>query len=212
MAILRLFLIHVEKALLSIKVAGADAKVLEDSNLVQLSCASRAAVPTAARKARPSFSIPTNSDDLQERSMSYEDLLDIVETDVRRVSRLSCCRVILPAISGRRGCSIYRARPLACSSIRWEGSSIMDAHISYCPISMSAPACHRHRQDRCRLSQGTGHQMLIQMADHWIDFVSEMERLPLSDKPVTSIAFHMLVYSPDTPPAPTGTCRSIDLD
>jgi hypothetical protein len=28
-----------------------------------------------------------------------------------------------------------------------------------------------------------------------------VERQPLPDKPLTSIAFHMLVYSPDTPPA-----------
>ncbi len=40
------------------------------------------------------------------------------------------------------------------------------------------------------------------MADHWIEFVNEIELLPLQDKPVTSVAFHLLVYSPDTPPAP----------
>ena len=39
------------------------------------------------------------------------------------------------------------------------------------------------------------------MADKWIEFVSEIELLPLQDTPVTSVAFHMLVYSPDTPPA-----------
>ena len=33
--------------------------------------------------------------------------------------------------------------------------------------------------------------------------MNEIERLPLPDKPVTSIAFHMLVYSPDTPPVPS---------
>ena len=41
----------------------------------------------------------------------------------------------------------------------------------------------------------------IEMADRWIEFVSDVELLPLPDKPVTSVAFHMLVYSPDTPPA-----------
>ena len=40
----------------------------------------------------------------------------------------------------------------------------------------------------------------IEMADQWIAFVSDMERFGLADKPVTSVAFHMLVYSPDTPP------------
>jgi hypothetical protein len=40
----------------------------------------------------------------------------------------------------------------------------------------------------------------MEMADRWIEFVSEMERTGLPDKPVTSVAFHLLVYSPDTPP------------
>jgi hypothetical protein len=40
----------------------------------------------------------------------------------------------------------------------------------------------------------------VSMADAWIEFVTDMELLHFPDKPVTSIAFHMLVYSPDTPP------------
>jgi hypothetical protein len=43
----------------------------------------------------------------------------------------------------------------------------------------------------------------IRMADRWIEFVNKIERLPLSDKPVTSVAFHLFVYSPDTPPVPS---------
>jgi hypothetical protein len=43
----------------------------------------------------------------------------------------------------------------------------------------------------------------VRMADAWIGFVNAMELLPLPDKPVTSVAFHMLVYSPDTPPVPS---------
>jgi hypothetical protein len=38
------------------------------------------------------------------------------------------------------------------------------------------------------------------MADRWIEFVSEMEERRFPDRPVTSIAFHMLVYQPDAPP------------
>ena len=40
------------------------------------------------------------------------------------------------------------------------------------------------------------------MADSWIEFVTDMERLPLPDKPVTSVVFHQMVYSPDVTPAP----------
>jgi hypothetical protein len=55
-------------------------------------------------------------------------------------------------------------------------------------------------------------EIFIQMADHWIDFVSEIERLPLPDKPVTSVAFHMLVYSPDTPPSPDHEHASVSTE
>jgi hypothetical protein len=43
----------------------------------------------------------------------------------------------------------------------------------------------------------------IRMADQWIEFVNEIEQLSFADKPVTSVAFHLFVYSPDTPPVPT---------
>jgi hypothetical protein len=43
----------------------------------------------------------------------------------------------------------------------------------------------------------------IRMADRWIEFVNEIERLQLPDKPVTSVAFHLFVYSPDAPPVPS---------
>src|SRR3989304_2044121 len=39
----------------------------------------------------------------------------------------------------------------------------------------------------------------IEMADRWIEFVSEMEKWRFPDRPVTSIAFHMMVYQPDAP-------------
>jgi hypothetical protein len=47
----------------------------------------------------------------------------------------------------------------------------------------------------------------IRMADAWIEFVTDMEDLNLPDKPVTSVAFHLLVYSPDTPPS-SGPARA----
>jgi hypothetical protein len=45
------------------------------------------------------------------------------------------------------------------------------------------------------------------MADAWIEFVTDMEALSFPDKPVTSVAFHLLVYSPDTPPS-SGPART----
>jgi hypothetical protein len=50
------------------------------------------------------------------------------------------------------------------------------------------------------------------MADQWIEFVSYIEQLPLPDAPVTSVAFHMLVYSPDTPPALGQTGFGLSLE
>jgi hypothetical protein len=41
----------------------------------------------------------------------------------------------------------------------------------------------------------------IRMADAWIEFVTDMEDLHFPDTSVTSVAFHLLVYSPDTPPS-----------
>ena len=194
-----------KKALLSIKVAGADAKVLEDSNLVQLSCGISGCSSNCCTKSAPIILNPYEIAMIcKERSMSYEDLLDIVETDRAKGFPL----VMLPRDPSchfwtGRGCSIYRARPLACrlyplGRVFDHGRShIVLPDLNVCSGLSSSPA--KTVADYLR-EQDT--EMLIQMADHWIDFVSEMERLPLSDKPVTSIAFHMLVYSPDTPPSP----------
>jgi hypothetical protein len=52
----------------------------------------------------------------------------------------------------------------------------------------------------------------VRMADAWIEFVSEIERLPLQDSPVTSVAFHLLVYSPDTPPAQGAIDPALSLE
>jgi hypothetical protein len=102
-----------------------------------------------------------------------------------------------------RGCSIYHARPLACrlyplGRVFDHGRShLVLPDLNVCTGLSASPA--RTVAEYLR-EQETA--VFIQMADHWISFVSDMERLPLPDKPVTSIAFHMLVYSPDTPHAP----------
>jgi len=134
--------------------------------------------------------------------MSYEDLLDIVETD--RVNGFPL--VMLPRDPAchfwtETGCRIYEARPLACRLFPL-GRVFENGH-SYIVLpdrnrcSGIAPAPARTLADYL-LEQDTETQ--VRMADAWIEFVTDMERLHLPDKPVTSVAFHMLVYSPDTPP------------
>jgi hypothetical protein len=135
--------------------------------------------------------------------MSYEDLLDVVETD--RVNGFPL--VLLPRDPAcqfwtERGCRIYEARPLACrlfplGRVFENGRShIVLPDRNICSGLLPAPA--RTLDDYLR-EQVTETQ--IEMADRWIEFVTEMERLNFPDKPVTSVAFHMLVYSPDTPPS-----------
>jgi Fe-S-cluster containining protein len=193
------------KTLSYITVAGSDARVLGDSDLVQLSCGISGCSSNCCTKSAPIILNPYEIAMIcRERGMSYEDLLDIVETDRAKGFPL----VMLPRDPSchfwtGRGCSIYRARPLACrlyplGRVFDRGRShIVLPDLNICSGLSSSPAKTVAEYLR---EQDT--EIFIQMADHWINFVSEMERLPLSDKPVTSVAFHMLVYSPDTPSSP----------
>jgi hypothetical protein len=101
-----------------------------------------------------------------------------------------------------KGCSIYHGRPLACrlyplGRVFEKGASyIVHPELNICSGLSSSPS---QTVADYLASQDTAGQ--IEMADRWIEFVSDIERLPLQDAPVTSVAFHMLVYSPDTPPA-----------
>ena len=136
--------------------------------------------------------------------MSYEDLLDIVDTDRAKSFPL----VMLPRDPAchfwtGKGCRIYQGRPLACrlyplGRVFEQGTSyIVHPELNICSglLRIALP-------DRCRLSRrARTWTCRSTMADQWIEFVSEIEQLPLQDTPVTSVAFHMLVYSPDTPPA-----------
>jgi len=136
--------------------------------------------------------------------ISYEDLLDIVETDRAKGFPL----VMLPRDPScyfwtGRGCRIYGARPLACrlfplGRVFDNGRShIVLPELNVCSGLAPAPSANTVA-DYLRAQDTFA---LVQMADRWIEFVNDVELLQLPDKPVTSVAFHMLVYSPDTPPA-----------
>lgn len=138
-----------------------------------------------------------------EAGLSYEDLLDILETGRSNGFPL----VMLPRNPAcpfwtEKGCRVYRARPLACrlfplGRVYHDGRS----HLVLPERNLCTGLAHvatRTIEDYLR-DQDTG--TFLAMADHWIEFVNEMEGPGLPDRPVTSVVFHMLVYSPDTPPA-----------
>lgn len=199
----------------SIRVAGTDAAVLAESDLLQLFCGSDGCSANCCTKSAPIVLNPYEIALLcRESGMGYEDLLDIVETDRAKGFPL----VMLPRDPSchfwtAKGCRIYRARPLACrlyplGRVFDNGQShIVQPELNIC--SGLAPSPARTVGDYLA-SQDVAVQ--IQMADSWIEFVSAMELLPLPDKPVTSVAFHMLVYSPDTPPAVGHTDLSSSLE
>jgi Fe-S-cluster containining protein len=190
---------------LTLKIAGADAQVLDDSDLVQLSCGINGCTSNCCTKSAPIVLNPFEIALIcRESSLSYEELLDIVETDRANGFPL----VMLPRDPAchfwtGKGCRIYAARPLACrlyplGRVYDHGQShIVWPELNVCsglsPDPSKTVHDYLHEQDTA---------LQIRMADQWIEFVNEMETLLLPDKAVTSVAFHMLVYSPDTPPAP----------
>lgn len=188
----------------TIKVAGSDARVLSESDLFQLSCGTGGCASNCCTKSAPIILNPYEIAVIcRESGMSYEDLLDIVDTDRAEGFPL----VMLPRDPSchfwtGRGCRIYRARPLACrlyplGRVFDHGEShIVHPELNVCSGLASAPAV---TVGEYLMSQDVDTH--ISMADRWIEFVSEIELLRLPDKPVTSVAFHLLVYSPDTPPA-----------
>jgi len=199
----------------SIKIAGADAAILTETDLLQLSCGAAGCNANCCTKSAPVILNPHEIALIcRESGMSYEDLLDIVDTDRAKGFPL----VMLPRDPAchfwtARGCSIYSARPLACrlyplGRVFDHGKShIVHPELNVCSGLASAPAMtvgdYLKSQDV---------DMHVRMADHWIEFVSAVEQLPLPDAPVTSVAFHMLVYSPDTPPALGRTDPDLSLE
>lgn len=190
----------------SITIAGAEAAVLSESDLMQLSCGVDGCDSNCCKASAPIVLNPYEIALIcRESAMSYEDLLDIVDTDRANGFPL----VMLPRnpvchFWTASGCSIYAARPLACRLFPigrvFDGiqSRFVLPGRNICKGLAPSPA--GTVADYVRTQEAA---MQIQMADRWIEFVNTIEQLPLSDKPVTSVAFHMLVYSPDTPPVPS---------
>ncbi|MCK9419333.1 MAG: YkgJ family cysteine cluster protein [Nitrospirae bacterium] len=189
-----------------ITIAGADASVLVETDLMQLTCGTRGCDSTCCKASAP---IVLNPYEIalvcRESDMSYEDLLDVVDTERANGFPL----VMLPRdpvchFWTENGCRIYKARPLACRLFPI-GRVYNDMQSRFvlpgqnlCDGLATEPA---GTVDDYLKTQDAALQ--IRMADRWIDFVNEIEKLPLPDKPVTSVAFHLFVYSPDTPPAPS---------
>lgn len=205
----------VKKPLRSIQIAGSDAKVLSESDFLQLSCGIFGCTSNCCTKSAPIILNPYEIAVVcRESRLSYEDFLDIVETDRAKGFPL----VMLPRDPAchfwtGRGCRIYKARPLACrlfplGRVFNEGQShIVLPQLNVCSGLAASPAITVAEYLR---EQDTS--VFMQMADRWIEFVNEIELQPLPDKPVTSIAFHMLVYSPDTPPAVGHVDPAVDLE
>jgi Fe-S-cluster containining protein len=189
----------------AIKVAGADAAVLAETDLLQLSCGVSGCDSNCCKASAPIVLNPYEIALIcRESAMSYEDLLDVVDTDRADGFPL----VMLPRdpvchFWSGKGCSIYRARPLACRLFPigrvYDGlqSRFVLPGRNMCnglaPLPAKTVSDYLKTQDV---------DLQVQMSDRWIEFVNEIELLPLPDKPVTSVAFHMIVYSPDAPPVP----------
>jgi len=198
-----------------VRVGGADAAVLSGSDLLQLACGSGGCSANCCTKSAPIVLNPYEIALICSASgMSYEDLLDIVDTDRAKGFPL----VMLPRdpschFWSSQGCRIYRARPLACrlyplGRVFDQGQShIVQPELNICTGLAPSPA---GTVGDYLASQDV--EMQIRMADQWIEFVSEIEQLSLPDAPVTSVAFHMLVYSPDTPPALGQTGLGLSLE
>lgn len=193
-----------EKSETTVRIAGSDAVPLKPSDTVQLACGTAGCSANCCKNGPHIVLNPYEIAVICRLSRtSYEDLLDIVETD--RVNGFPL--VLLPRDPAcpfwtEQGCRIYEARPLACrlfplGRVFENGRShIVLPGRNICSGLLPAPA--RTLDDYLR-EQVTETQ--IEMSDRWIEFVSDMELLKLPDRPVTSVAFHMLVYSPDTPPS-----------
>jgi len=186
-------------------VAGADAAVLAEDDLLQLLCGTGGCASNCCKASAPIVLNPYEIALIsRESNMSYEDLLDIVDTDRAAGFPL----ILLPRdpvchFWTEKGCRIYNARPLACRLFPigrvYDGirSRFVLPGRNICTGLAPEPA--RTVGDYLKTQDVA---LQIRMADRWIEFVNEIELLPLPDKPVTSVAFHMLVYSPDTPPVP----------
>ena len=193
-----------QKTKRTIRIAGSAVAALEPSDPVQLSCGTAGCSANCCTNGPHIILNPYEIALIcRAAGVSYEDLLDLVETD--RVNGFPL--VMLPREPAcpfwtDNGCRIYEARPLACrlfplGRVFENGaSSFVLPERNRC--AGLVPGAAGTLTDYLA-EQDTATQ--VRMADAWIAFVTEMELVHLPDKPVTSVAFHMLVYSPDTPPS-----------
>ncbi len=193
-----------EDTIKTIRIAGSDARILLESELIRLTCGVNGCSSNCCTKSAPILLNPYEIALIcRESNMAYEDLLDIVDTDRAKGFPL----VMLPRdphchFWTGKGCRIYRGRPLACrlyplGRVFDRGTShIVLPDLNVCSGLSASP--DKTVADYLRDQDTT---VQIKMADRWIEFVSDVEQKSLPDKPVTSVAFHLLVYSPDTPPA-----------
>jgi len=190
----------------TIIVAGADAAVLAETDLLQLSCSTGGCASNCCKASAPIVLNPYEISLIcRESNMSYEDLLDIVDTD--RVNGFPL--VMLPRDPAchfwtENGCRIYKARPLACRLFPI-GRVYDDMQSRFVLPGQNFCNGLATKPDRIVGDYLKTQDVAVQirMADRWIEFVNDVERLSFSDKPVTSVAFHLFVYSPDTPPVPS---------
>ena len=188
----------------TVKVAGTDAKVLSESDTLHLSCGVNGCDANCCTKSAPIVLNPYEISLIcRETGMSYEDLLDVVDTGRAKGFPL----VMLPRdpachfFTGK-GCRIYRSRPLACRL--YPLGRVFDhgkSHIVLPELNICSGLSSSSGYTVADYLRNQDTALYMGMADRWIEFVSEIEKMPLPDKPVTSVAFHMLVYSPDTPPS-----------
>jgi Fe-S-cluster containining protein len=193
-----------QKSIPTIRIAGSDVMPLSGTDPVELTCGT-AGCPSNCCTNGPHIVLNPYEIALicKASGMSYEDLLDIVETD--RVNGFPL--VMLPRDPAchfwtGKGCRIYASRPLACrlfplGRVFESGQSFFvlpDRNLCAGLVPGTTRTLGEYLKEQDTETQ-------VRMADAWIEFVTAMEQLHLPDKPVTSVAFHLLVYSPDTPPA-----------
>ncbi len=188
----------------TIRIAGCDAAPLAPSDPVGLSCGTGGCDANCCKNGPHIILNPYEISLICAAArLSYEDLLDVVETD--RVNGFPL--VMLPRDPAchfwtEAGCRIYEGRPLACRLFPL-GRVFDDSrsHIVLPERNRCAGLLPSPTRTLAEYLEGQGAATQILMQDRWIEFVTDMEQFGFPDKPVTSVAFHMLVYSPDTPPS-----------
>ncbi len=191
----------------SIPVAGEEVRPLSETDLFGLSCGPEACASNCCKNGPAIVLNPYEIAQICSTSgMSYEDLLDIVDTGRADGFPL----VMLPRDPAchfwtEKGCGIYDARPLACrlfplGRVFHEGRS----HIVLPERNMCAGLVNPSERTISDYLRENDTRTYLEMADRWIEFSTDMESLGLPDRPVTSVAFHMMVYSPGVQTAGAG--------